>query len=280
MPAVAKAHADWSTKVKTSRPQRLAAAGGRAPSAADGGRPADRSRSTSPRPRRGRRPSCCSPAAPAAMPDSYRRYLINSIRQSFDLPGTPMRLTVKAGANPYATTAEARRRAATRRPPGRGATKAARSKAQGQAGQRQAGQAEARQVAGLSRSRGAPGLPLGKQHRRVGRPRSAAAASSTIIGPISAGSGQGVGVLAGKGLGAHAGAHRRRGPAARRARRCARSRRPSSAPAPPARPWWPRRRPRTPAAGPRAPEVRKMRAAGLGCAQQRLQSSGSAGRSR
>ena len=36
------------------------------------------------------------------LPESYRRYLVNSLRQSFDLPGTPIRITVKSGANPYA----------------------------------------------------------------------------------------------------------------------------------------------------------------------------------
>jgi GTP-binding protein len=37
------------------------------------------------------------------MPDHYKRYLVNSIRESFDLPGTPIRLNVKSsGANPYA----------------------------------------------------------------------------------------------------------------------------------------------------------------------------------
>jgi GTP-binding protein len=36
------------------------------------------------------------------MPDHYKRYLINSLRESFDLPGVPMRLTVKSGANPFA----------------------------------------------------------------------------------------------------------------------------------------------------------------------------------
>ncbi|RZJ37452.1 MAG: ribosome biogenesis GTPase Der, partial [Brevundimonas sp.] len=33
----------------------------------------------------------------------YKRYLVNSIRESFDLPGTPIRLIVKSsGDNPYA----------------------------------------------------------------------------------------------------------------------------------------------------------------------------------
>ena len=38
----------------------------------------------------------------SAMPDHYKRYLVNSIRESFDLPGTPIRLNVKSsGDNPY-----------------------------------------------------------------------------------------------------------------------------------------------------------------------------------
>ncbi|KAK0348121.1 hypothetical protein LTR94_038492, partial [Friedmanniomyces endolithicus] len=38
-----------------------------------------------------------------AMPEHYKRYLVNSLRESFDLPGTPIRLNVKSGsANPYA----------------------------------------------------------------------------------------------------------------------------------------------------------------------------------
>jgi GTP-binding protein len=36
------------------------------------------------------------------LPDSYRRYLVNSLRQSFELPGTPIRISVKSGKNPYA----------------------------------------------------------------------------------------------------------------------------------------------------------------------------------
>ena len=36
------------------------------------------------------------------LPDSYRRYLVNSLRQDFDLPGTPIRLMLRKGENPYA----------------------------------------------------------------------------------------------------------------------------------------------------------------------------------
>ena len=36
-----------------------------------------------------------------ALPESYRRYLVNSIREQFDLPGVPIRLTMKTSDNPF-----------------------------------------------------------------------------------------------------------------------------------------------------------------------------------
>ena len=42
-----------------------------------------------------------SPRA-AELPDDYRRYLVKSLREAFDLWGTPIRLKTKAGDNPYA----------------------------------------------------------------------------------------------------------------------------------------------------------------------------------
>ena len=39
---------------------------------------------------------------PKALPDSYSRYLVNSLRESFDMPGVPIRLNVRKGANPFA----------------------------------------------------------------------------------------------------------------------------------------------------------------------------------
>jgi len=38
---------------------------------------------------------------PKGLPKSYERYLLNSLRQSFKLPGTPIRLNLRKGANPY-----------------------------------------------------------------------------------------------------------------------------------------------------------------------------------
>ncbi|MBR1161623.1 ribosome biogenesis GTPase Der [Bradyrhizobium elkanii] len=37
-----------------------------------------------------------------AIPRSYLRYLINSLRETFDLPGTPIRITLREKANPFA----------------------------------------------------------------------------------------------------------------------------------------------------------------------------------
>src|SRR6185503_14995785 len=38
----------------------------------------------------------------SAIPPAYRRYLVNELRETFDLPGTPIRLTLREKANPYA----------------------------------------------------------------------------------------------------------------------------------------------------------------------------------
>jgi GTP-binding protein len=37
-----------------------------------------------------------------AVPAAYRRYLVNDLRHAFDLPGTPIRLTLREKANPFA----------------------------------------------------------------------------------------------------------------------------------------------------------------------------------
>jgi GTPase len=37
-----------------------------------------------------------------AVPDSYLRYLVNGLRETFDLPGVPIRMTLREKANPFA----------------------------------------------------------------------------------------------------------------------------------------------------------------------------------
>jgi GTPase len=39
---------------------------------------------------------------PGELPESYRRYLVNAMREDFDLPGVPIRVMLRKGKNPYA----------------------------------------------------------------------------------------------------------------------------------------------------------------------------------
>jgi GTP-binding protein len=101
MPAVLKVHKDWSAKVKTrDLNDWLKIAVQRHPP------PAVQGRRVNPKYMaqiKSRPPTFVLFATRAnQLPDAYRRYLINGIRQSFDLQGVPIRLTVKSGANPYA----------------------------------------------------------------------------------------------------------------------------------------------------------------------------------
>jgi GTP-binding protein len=43
-----------------------------------------------------------------ALPDAYKRYLLNSLREAFDLPGTPIRLTLREKDNPFKGRAKRR----------------------------------------------------------------------------------------------------------------------------------------------------------------------------
>ena len=45
---------------------------------------------------------------PDELPQSYIRYLANSLRETFDMPGIPLRLSVRASDNPYAGKAKRR----------------------------------------------------------------------------------------------------------------------------------------------------------------------------
>ena len=44
-----------------------------------------------------------------AVPDAYKRYLVNSLRETFDLPGTPIRLTLREKDNPFKGRAKKRK---------------------------------------------------------------------------------------------------------------------------------------------------------------------------
>ncbi len=36
-----------------------------------------------------------------ALPKSYTRYLVNGLREAFDLPGVPIRVSLRMGKNPF-----------------------------------------------------------------------------------------------------------------------------------------------------------------------------------
>jgi GTP-binding protein len=45
---------------------------------------------------------------PDAMPQSYIRYLVNNLRDAFDMPGVPIRMALRASDNPFAGRARKR----------------------------------------------------------------------------------------------------------------------------------------------------------------------------
>ena len=46
---------------------------------------------------------------PESMPQSYIRYLSNSLREAFEMPGVPIRLVLRASENPFANKAKKRK---------------------------------------------------------------------------------------------------------------------------------------------------------------------------
>ena len=100
MPAVLKVHNDWSTKIKTrDLNDWLAIAVQRHPPPAINGR---RIKPKYMAQTKARPPTFVLFASRAAeLPESYRRYLINSLRESFDMPGIPLRVSIKQNSNPF-----------------------------------------------------------------------------------------------------------------------------------------------------------------------------------
>lgn len=50
-----------------------------------------------------------SASRPEAFPQSYVRYLVNNLRESFDMPGVPIRVALRATDNPFAGRAKKKR---------------------------------------------------------------------------------------------------------------------------------------------------------------------------
>lgn len=105
MPAVVAAYRDWNAKVKTSDMNTwLEGVVAHHPPPAVGGRRIKMRYATQIKTRPPTFVIKCQRAA--EVPETYKRYLVNSLRESFGLEGTPVRVQIKAGENPYAGKAK------------------------------------------------------------------------------------------------------------------------------------------------------------------------------
>ena len=101
MTAVVKAYGVWNRRIPTAALNRfLARATAAHPPPALRGRRLRLDYMTQPKPRPPTFVLFSSRAK--ALPETYRRYLVNGLRENFALPGTPIRLTLRAKPNPYA----------------------------------------------------------------------------------------------------------------------------------------------------------------------------------
>jgi GTP-binding protein len=101
MAAILEAHAIWNKRIATSPLNEwLRSAVDRHPPPAVSGRRIRLRYITQPSSRPPTFVAFCS--RPNELPKSYLRYLLNSLRDTFDLPGTPIRLNMRKGDNPYA----------------------------------------------------------------------------------------------------------------------------------------------------------------------------------
>src|SRR3954449_12027214 len=105
MQAVVDAHAVWNRRVSTNALNRwLGDVLSSHPPPAVSGRRLKLNYITQPKARPPSFVLFCSRAD--AMPESYLRYLTNSMRETFELPGTPIRLTLREKENPFAGRAK------------------------------------------------------------------------------------------------------------------------------------------------------------------------------
>lgn len=106
MPAVVKVYKDWTAKVKTGDLNRWLrhTVEHHPPPSVQGKRIKPRYMAQM----KARPPTFVLIASRGdQMPDGYKRYLVNGIREAFDMRGIPIRLFVRKGKNPYADKANA-----------------------------------------------------------------------------------------------------------------------------------------------------------------------------
>ena len=101
LPAVRQAHALWNTRVPTAALNRwFEQALERQPPPLLSGRRLKRRYVTQ---AKTRPPTFVAFGTRAErLPEDYQRYLVNSLRETLELPGTPIRLQLRGTRNPYA----------------------------------------------------------------------------------------------------------------------------------------------------------------------------------
>ncbi len=100
MQAVVKAHTVWNRRTSTAKLNRwLGEMVERHPPPAVAGRRLKLRYLTQTKSRPPTFVVFCS--RPDVLPDAYKRYLVNALRTDFDLPGTPIRLILRKGDNPF-----------------------------------------------------------------------------------------------------------------------------------------------------------------------------------
>ncbi len=100
MPAIEKVHILWNARVSTAKLNRwLESATGRHPPPAVKGRPVNLKYMSQVK----TRPPTFAVFSSRAeeVPTAYRRYLVNGLREAFDLPAVPIRLFMRARKNPF-----------------------------------------------------------------------------------------------------------------------------------------------------------------------------------
>jgi GTP-binding protein len=116
------------------------------------------------------------------LPESYRRYLINSLRESFDLPGVPLRITVKSGSNPFVAEEGARPWLSDQ---GRGGPKVSNRKTT-VGGKSGSGTRPANPKAGAAKPAAADPAPAKAEAPRAGAPKLGAVKRGAVKGGVKA----------------------------------------------------------------------------------------------
>lgn len=106
--AIISAYQVWNTRISTSRLNRwLSAQVDAHPPPAPAGRRIRLRYMTQVKTRPPSFVVFCS--VPDALPAAYTRFLVNGMRRDFNMPGTPIRIMLRAGENPYAAKAKKRK---------------------------------------------------------------------------------------------------------------------------------------------------------------------------